>query len=189
MVKALVRERVLEATWRWKPPNAFLSRMAKLVRATQAKSLGTVPGFRPADLLFVYWLSVLPVTDRFPIRKEERDAAEAMAAFGTLRSKLKPRLRPSAVYQVLRGVPEQALHVLAALETKAVSARIRAFLDGYSKMRIATTGADLRGTGLKPGPPFREILDELLFARLDGRIRTVTEERTLLQRLARPKAG
>jgi tRNA nucleotidyltransferase (CCA-adding enzyme) len=194
MVKALVRERVLEATWRWKPPNAFLSRMARLVRATQAKSLGTVhdgtiPGFRPADLLFVYWLSVLPVTDRFPIRKEERDAAEAIAAFGTLRSKLKPRLRPSAVYQVLRGVPEQALHVLAALETKAVSARIRAFLDGYSKVRIATTGADLRGTGLKPGPAFREILDELLFARLDGKIRSVTEERALLQRLARQKVG
>jgi len=56
-------------------------------------------------------------------------------------------------------------------------------------VRIATTGADLRGAGLKPGPAFREILDELLFARLDGRIRSVTEERALLQQLARQKVG
>ncbi len=187
MVRALIRERVLEAAWRWTPPRGFLQGMAKLVR--RVKSLGTVPGFRPADLLFIYWLSVLPVTDRFPIRKEERDAAEAVAGFGKLKPKLRRKLKPSAVYQALRGVPESALRILAVLESKAVSANIRAFLDGYSKVRIATTGADLRAAGLKPSPAYREILDKLLFARLDGRIRTVTEERALLQRLTRQKGS
>jgi tRNA nucleotidyltransferase (CCA-adding enzyme) len=176
MVKTLIHERVLEAAWRWTPTTRFVSGLTKLGRNR----------VQP-ELIFVYWLSVLPVTDRFPIRKEERDAAEAIAAFGTLRPKLKDKLKPSAVYKVLRGVPEEALHVLAALETKAVGANIRAFLDSYSKVRIATTGADLRGAGLKPGPAFRKILDELLFARLDGRIRTVTEEHALLHRLARQK--
>jgi hypothetical protein len=196
MVRALIRERLLEAAWRWTPPSRFLAGMRKLAKSLPGRyprgqsTTGQSPDFAGrADLLFIYWLSVLPVTDRFPIRKEERDAAEAIAEFGTLRTKLKPRLKPSAVYQVLRGVPEPALAVLAALETKAVSASIRAFLDGYSKVRIATTGADLRGAGLKPGPAFREILDELLFARLDGRIRSVTEERALLQQLARQKVG
>ena len=193
MVKTLVRERVLEAAWRWTPPRGFLSGMAKLARLVRTGTRSEIPGgFRScpsSDLLFIYWLSVLPVTDRFPIRKEERDAAEAIAAFGTLRPKLKPKLKPSAVYRVLRCVPEPALAVLAALETKAVSASIRAFLDSYSKVRIATIGADLRGAGLKPGPAFREILDELLFARLDGRIRTVTEERALRQQLARQRGG
>lgn len=135
------------------------------------------------DLLFIYWLSVLPVTDRFPIRKEERGAAEAVAGFGKLKPKLNRKQRPSEIYKTLRPVPEPALHILAVLETKAVSASIRAFLADYSRVRIATTGADLRGVGLRPGPAFREILDELLFARLDGRIRTVTEERKLLARL------
>jgi tRNA nucleotidyltransferase (CCA-adding enzyme) len=186
MVKTLTRERVLEAAWRWTPPSGFLPRFARL-SAVPPSSL-PASSLR-ADLLFIYWLSVLPVTDRFPIRKEERDAAEAIAAFGTLRPKLKPKLKPSAVYRVLRCVPEPALAILAALETKAASASIRAFLDSYSKVRIATTGADLRGAGLKPGPAFREILDELLFARLDGKIRSVTEERALLQRLARQKVG
>ena len=137
-----------------------------------------------SELLFIYWLSVLPVTDRFPIRKEERDAADAVAGFAKLRRRLRRRLKPSQVVQTLRPVPEPALRILAVLESKAVSASIRDFLESYNMVRIATTGADLRGAGLRPGPPFREILDELLFARLDGRIRTVTEEHALLRRLA-----
>jgi tRNA nucleotidyltransferase (CCA-adding enzyme) len=176
MVKALVRERVLEAAWRWTPPSGFLPKFARL-SAVSASS------FPVSSLLFVYWLSVLPVTDRFPIRKEERDAAEAVAGFGKLGSGLKRKLRPSEVYRALRSMPEPALAILAALETKAVSANIRAYMDSYSKVRIATTGADLRGAGLKPGPAYHEILDELLFARLDGRIRSVTEERALLAKL------
>jgi tRNA nucleotidyltransferase (CCA-adding enzyme) len=175
MVKMLVRERVLKAAWRWTAPSGFLPKIARLSAVS--------PSSLRADLLFVYWLSVLPVTDRFPIRKEERDAAEAVAGFGKLEPRLKRKRRPSEVYKILRSTPEPALAVLAALETGAVSANIRAYMDNYSKVRIATTGADLRGAGLKPGPAFREILDELLFARLDGRIRSVTEERALLVKL------
>jgi tRNA nucleotidyltransferase (CCA-adding enzyme) len=192
MVKSLIAERVLKAAWRWTPPAGFVAGMTKLAASlgtrSESSKQDSVMSLR-ADLLFIYWLSVLPVTDRFPIRKEEREAAAAVAGFGKLKPKLKPKQRPSEIYRTLRSVPEQALQILAALETKAASTSIRAFLDGYSKTRIATTGADLRGAGLKPGPAFRRILDELLFARLDGRIRTVTEERALLQRLARQKAG
>ncbi len=172
MVKALVRERVLEAAWRWTPPRGFVAGMAKLVRAPSA------------ELLFIYWLSVLPVTDRFPVRKEEREAAEAVASAAKLKHKLKRKLKPSEVVQLLRGLPVPALHILAALESKTVGANIRAFLDSYSTVHIATSGADLRAAGLAPGPAFREILDKLLFARLDGKIRTVTDEHALLQRLA-----
>jgi tRNA nucleotidyltransferase (CCA-adding enzyme) len=176
MVKALVRERVLEAAWRWTPPPGFLTRFARLSRVSTS-------AFPVSSLLFVYWLSVLPLTDRFPIRKEERDAAEAVAGAAKLRHKLRRKLKPSEIVQSLRALPVLALHVLAALESQTVSTNIRAYLDSYSKVHIATTGADLRGTGLKPGPAFREILDELLFARLDGRIRSVTEERALLAKL------
>jgi tRNA nucleotidyltransferase (CCA-adding enzyme) len=192
MIRMLVREKVLKAAWRWTPPRGFLAAMAKLGRALHVESPEkadeeTRPGFRAAELLFVYWLSVLPVTERFPVRKEERDAAEAVAGFGKLRPKLRRKLKPSADYKTLRSVPEPALWILAVLEPQSVSANIRAFLDSYRKVRIATTGADLRAAGLEPGPAYREILDKLLFARLDGRIRTVTEERALLMRLARQR--
>lgn len=200
MVKALVREQVLKAAWRWTPPAGFVPAFAKLVAASgkwgqspgapasdSARYSPHFPVMSRAELLFIYWLSVLPVNDRFPIRKEERDAAEAVAGFGRLRPRLKRKQKPSDIYRALCSFPVPALHVLAALETKAISAKIRAFLDTYSKVRIASTGADLRGAGLEPGPAFREILDELLFARLDGRIRSVTDERALLHGLAGQK--
>jgi tRNA nucleotidyltransferase (CCA-adding enzyme) len=191
MVEALIHEQVLKAAWRWTPPRGFVAGMAKLARVCSA-SLGTrsesskqdsVMSLR-SELLFIFWLSVLPVTDRFPIRKEERDAAEAVAGFAKLRDKLRRKLKPSQVVQTLRSVPEPALRILAALESKAASTNIRAFLDNYSTIRIAATGKDLRAAGLKPGPAFREILDKLLFARLDGKIRTVADEHALLRRLA-----
>jgi len=178
IVRTLVREEVLKAAWRWTPPSGFLRSFARLASAPPL----SLPH---SSLLFVYWISALPVTDRFPIRKEERDAAEAVAGFGKVRPKLKHKLKPSAAYKALHSLPEQALQILAVLEAKAVSTNIRAFLESYRKVRIATTGADLRGAGLEPGPAYRKILDELLFARLDGRIRTVTEERKLLARLIR----
>ena len=200
MVKALVREQVLKAAWRWTPPAGFVPAFAKLVAASgkwgqspgapasdSARYSPHFPVMSRAELLFIYLLSVLPVNDRFPIRKEERDAAEAVAGFGRLRPRLKRKQKPSDIYRALCSFPVPALHVLAALETKAISAKIRAFLDTYSKVRIASTGADLRGAGLEPGPAFREILDELLFARLDGRIRSVTDERALLHGLAGQK--
>ncbi len=190
MVKALVREGVLDAAWRWTPPGGFCSRLEKLAAAMRARRDMTesaedsdrVPSAE--ELLFVYWLSALPVTERFPIRKEERDAAAAIAGFAKLRPKLSRKLRPSEVFSTLRSMPEQALQILAVLETKAVSAKVRAQLDSYSKVRLAATGADLRAAGLRPGPAFREILDKLLFARLDGTIRDVTDEREMLAKLA-----
>jgi tRNA nucleotidyltransferase (CCA-adding enzyme) len=207
MVEALIHERVLEAAWRWTPPRGFLAGIAKLARECST-SLGTrsesskqdsvmslrsqspdfAQGFRPADLLFIYFLSVLPVTDRFPIRKEERDAAEAVAGFAKLKHthklKHKPKLKPNEIYQALRDQPETALMILAALEPQPVARHIKTFLGELRHVSISVTGADLRAAGLKPGPAFREILDKLLFARLDGRIRTVADEHALLRRLA-----
>jgi len=177
MVKTLIRERVLEAALRWTPPSGFLRNFARLA-AVPPSSLPV------SSLLFVYWLSVLPVTERFPIRKEERDAAEAVAEFATTRRKLKPKLKPSAAYQALRGVPESALWILAALEPQPVARHIKTFLAELRHVSVSLTGADLRVAGLKPGPAYGEILDKLLFARLDGRIRTVADELEMLRRLA-----
>jgi tRNA nucleotidyltransferase (CCA-adding enzyme) len=38
--------------------------------------------------------------------------------------------------------------------------------------------------GLKPGPRFKQILDQLLDARLNGEIKTELEERDLVEKLA-----
>jgi tRNA nucleotidyltransferase (CCA-adding enzyme) len=185
IVRRVVRERVLEAAWRWRPPSDFLPRFARLARVGMVRNLwGQSPDFAALSLLFVFWLSTLPVTDRFPIRKEEREAAQAIAEFGRLKRKLKRKLKPSAVFRLLCPLPKQALEVLAAVETGKVRKNLRLYLDELRHVRVSTTGNELRALGIAPGPAYRAILDKLLFARLDGKIRTVADEKDLLRRLA-----
>ena len=42
---------------------------------------------------------------------------------------------------------------------------------------------DLKALGLKPGPRFKQILDRLLEARLNGEIKTKADERALAKQL------
>ena len=48
-----------------------------------------------------------------------------------------------------------------------------------------TNGYMLQQLGLKPGPAYKRILDRLRAARLDGEVRTVEQEKALLERLLR----
>ena len=50
-------------------------------------------------------------------------------------------------------------------------------------MKTAVSGDDLRKMGLKPGPAYGIILDQLLAARLDGEISSEEEEQTLLKQI------
>jgi tRNA nucleotidyltransferase (CCA-adding enzyme) len=174
MTEALVHERVLEAAWGWTPSDRFLPDLALMVqrRATP-------------DLLFTYLLNTLPVTDRFPIRKEEREAAAWISGFGKVRPLLLKAAKPSAVVKLLRDAPVPALGVLALIEPAEVASVIRLHLERFSQVKVSVTGADLRALGVRPGPRYREILDRLLSDKLDGRIRTMADERRVCERLCR----
>jgi tRNA nucleotidyltransferase (CCA-adding enzyme) len=177
MVEALLRENVLGAAWRWTAPRGFLTAMKKVAAAGRA------------DLLYIHWLSTLPLTDRFPVRRDERDAAGWLGRFAGIRAKLLAAGTPSAIFRLLRPVPEPALRILARIEPARSASRVSRYLDGLLNVRITATGADLRALGVKPGPVYGKILDKLLFARLDGKIASVQQEQALLRRLAARAEG
>jgi tRNA nucleotidyltransferase (CCA-adding enzyme) len=94
-------------------------------------------------------------------------------------------VKPSAIYRVLSTLPNEAL-VLAfakalARERRAGGSRLSRRLNRFvTRDRHVTTtinGDSLKELGLRPGPQFRTILDQLLDERLDGRISTAGEER------------
>jgi tRNA nucleotidyltransferase (CCA-adding enzyme) len=63
---------------------------------------------------------------------------------------------------------------------------VSAFLTTYQQVKPILSGTDLQAMGFKPGPQFKEILSRLLDARLNGEVKTETEERTFVLRLAKP---
>jgi tRNA nucleotidyltransferase (CCA-adding enzyme) len=64
-----------------------------------------------------------------------------------------------------------------------VKRQVSAFLTAYQHTKPVVTGVDLKAMGLKPGPQFKKILDRLLDARLNGEVKTESEERELVRRL------
>ena len=91
---------------------------------------------------------------------------------------------PSAVYQILRTYSRQALLIAyVAADNPLVRDLIHRFIYRWVGVKTSTTGRDLREMGLPPGPVYRELLDELLHARLDGRISTDEQERDYLHQL------
>jgi tRNA nucleotidyltransferase (CCA-adding enzyme) len=74
--------------------------------------------------------------------------------------------------------------VLAARGDSGVATgRIHEYLDRLRGVRTRVSGRDLAALGLSPGPRYREVLERLLAARLDGEVATREEELALARRL------
>jgi tRNA nucleotidyltransferase (CCA-adding enzyme) len=98
--------------------------------------------------------------------------------------KLTQAQAPSAVFQILEAYSRPALLMAyVAADSQVVRELIRRYVYVWAEVRPVTTGRELKEMGLPPGPIYGELLDELLNARLDGRISTDEEERAYLQGL------
>lgn len=91
---------------------------------------------------------------------------------------------PSQICDLLEGCGAEIWLILLARITSGVAIqRFRQFLTRYRFVSGEVTGQDLESLGLTPGPAYRPILEELLAARLDGRISSREEEFSLARRL------
>jgi len=108
-----------------------------------------------------------------------READRVMRALG-------PRkVMPSVVYQTLEPLSPEVIVGLAALSGgRSLRRPIEDFFLRLRGQRIHISGDDLKALGLRPGPDYRRILDRLLWARLDGRVRTKEEEGAWARRIA-----
>ena len=88
-----------------------------------------------------------------------------------------PRLKPSFLYRTLKGLPvEGLLFIILKARNRLVERRVYQYLTRMRKVRIHTTGDKLKRMGYKEGPIFRRILEELLWAKLDGIVKSPSSE-------------
>jgi tRNA nucleotidyltransferase (CCA-adding enzyme) len=180
MIEAVLKERLLQACFDSRPSRTLLPGLHRLTAGQPAIDPG---------LPFVYLLSHLPVTPRFPITKLERSAAEAIRDFTGIRSRLARARRPSTVHRLLKPLPEPALKILSRTEPAQVRQAIQLHLDRLSRVRTTVTGSLLRRLGLRPGPAYRRMLDRVLEAKLDGKVKTAGEETALARKLVKRGSG
>ncbi len=149
---------------------------------------------RKMEIWLVYMMALLEmlpdrtVTDmlkRFPFSEQEATRLK-MARVGCHKVSRKlatqRSLKPADVYHLLSGLSDETLLILMAKsKSETVKRQVSAFLTTYQHVKPLLTGADLKAMGLKPGPQFKKLLDQLLDARLNGEVKTEQEERQLVQ--------
>ncbi len=157
---------------------------------------------RKMDVWVVYMmglLEVLPeravkdVLKRFPLSEQEatRLTMARVGCHNIIRRLASTRsLKPADVYHLLSGLSDETLLILMAKSKgETVKRRVSAFLTTYQHVKPILSGADLKAMGLKPGPPFKKLLDSLLAARLNGEVSTEAEERRFLHQLVQDPKG
>jgi tRNA nucleotidyltransferase (CCA-adding enzyme) len=88
-----------------------------------------------------------------------------------------PGLPPSRVYDLLAPLETEALLLMMAkAKQEAAKKYISLYLTHLRNVKIMLTGDDLKALGIPPGPRYKEILAELLDAKLDGLVRNRGEE-------------
>ncbi len=105
-----------------------------------------------------------------------------------------PQSRPPLPSDLYRWLKPLAIEVVLTLMAQTNQERIRQWLSHYitslRDVRPVLTGYDLRRLGIPAGPLYKEILDDLLRARLNGQVATGEDERRrVLQRYASPSGA
>ena len=78
--------------------------------------------------------------------------------------------RPSQIYQLLRPYQYWGLILFAARSNKAIRHYVWHYMTKLSQFKAFLDGNDLKNLGYKPGPVYKQIIDDLLEATLDGEI-------------------
>ncbi|MBW4591876.1 MAG: CBS domain-containing protein [Brasilonema angustatum HA4187-MV1] len=77
-------------------------------------------------------------------------------------------VRPSQIQQLLRQYDVPMLILIAVQSPRVVRRKIWQYLTVWRNVQPILNGNDLRKLGYKPGPQYRQMLDDLLAATLDG---------------------
>ena len=78
---------------------------------------------------------------------------------------------PSALVLLLRQYELPMLILIAVQSPRKVRQQIWQYLTKWANFEPLLNGNDLKDLGYKPGPNFKQMLDDLLAAALDGRVR------------------
>ena len=89
----------------------------------------------------------------------------------------KKEIANSELYDKLSGFKtELILYMMAAAKYERVKKSISLYFTQLRPVKVSITGQDLKSMGLKPGPLYREILDAVLHAKLNGQLKSKNDE-------------
>lgn len=90
----------------------------------------------------------------------------------------------SRIYKLLSEFSYEGLiFLLSLVENRRAKERIEMFIYELSRLKIRLRGGDLKKLGIRPGPEYKEILQSVLYAAVDGRLKSKTDEVSYVKKL------
>jgi len=116
---------------------------------------------------------IIEVVDKFKFPVEVRNTILTLFRIpGILRRLSRKGLKPGSIYRILHPLPlEILLFIMATRRRTRVEKYIGLYLTRLSRVKLKIDGEKLKEMGFKPGPEFRKILNSVLEAKLNGRIK------------------
>jgi len=119
------------------------------------------------------------------IVRDDRRLVQAVTALREVEAELAQNsLAPSRVHQLLHQAPDAARLVFGvATDSWLVRQRLQQYTDRLRSVETMVDGSYLRDLGVPGGPVYRQILDNVLQARIDGQVTTLEDEQRLVKKL------
>ena len=112
-----------------------------------------------------------------PPRYRKRLVEGRRQAFSAAHAVRRKRLKPAEIYLHFNPLPtEVLLYMMARTEDQDLKKAISVFFTKLKNTEVSLRGRDLQRMGIPAGPVYRRILDALLVAHLDGKVRTRDDE-------------
>jgi tRNA nucleotidyltransferase/poly(A) polymerase len=117
---------------------------------------------------------------RLPVKKACLETTSTLREARKILSFLARLKTPSQITFYLNNYDQRGLGIIAEATRAKSCEKITRYLEDYSNVKISTTGEDLKRMGIQPGPRYKELLDNLLAAKLDARVHNKRDEQALL---------
>ncbi len=93
------------------------------------------------------------------------------------------KILPSEIDQLLTGIPMETLLLMMALTISEIAKkRFSNYLTRYRTVKPEITGEEIGRLGFPPGPVYRQILQRLRYACLDGEVKSKEDELRLIRK-------
>jgi len=122
---------------------------------------------------------LIDVTNRFPFDKYAQRCVEDSIQIPVLAREIYTdvTLLPSQLHRMLSNLSnENLIYLLLIIRDENAWERIANYLDAVEQAKVEISGHDLKKLGIKPGPQFKDITNDLYDLKLDGVNRTREDE-------------
>ena len=116
---------------------------------------------------------------RFAFRREEEKNISAYKKINKsfIRQLSLPGIKPYDIFRLLEPLTYEIILLLKSkYKNLNFQKNIKKFLRDYDGAHLYITGGDLHRLGIAPGPDYRRILNKVLEAKLNGKVKTKKEE-------------